>query len=51
MNTAINHRMRCGIFQQNTIVDSSYTFLASEFIALIADRLQLQLKGENAAQY
>ena len=23
----------------------------SEFIALIADRLQLQLKGENAAQY
>ena len=51
MNTAINHRMRCGIFQQNTIVDSSCTFLASEFIALIADKLSLQLKSSEVANF
>ena len=40
-----------GIFQQNTIVDCSCTFLASEFIALIADKLSLQLKSSEVANF
>ena len=51
MNTAINHRIPRGIFQQNTLVDFSCTFLASEFIALIADKLQLQLKSSEVANF
>ena len=51
MNMATNYRIFHSIFQQNTIVDCSCTFLASEFIALIADKLQLQPKSSEVVNF
>ena len=51
MNMATNRRIPRGIFQQNATAAFNFTFLASEFIALMADNLQLQLKSSKMANF